>query len=147
MTLAHWDDVEPQVRDVGEMRATFRALGAAAGASAVGVSRIDIEPGYRAGPVHQHGSEEEIFFVLDGDGTLLLGDEQHPVRAGSVVVRPPGTGVAHAFRAGDAPLTLLAFGTREPNDIVFFPRSGKVGLRGIRARFLVTQVEYWDGEA
>ena len=32
------------------MRATFRALGAAAGASAVGVSRIDVEPGCRAGP-------------------------------------------------------------------------------------------------
>ena len=71
-------------------------------------------------------------------GTLLLGDEEHPVRAGSVVARPPGTGVPHAFRAGDdGPLTLLAFGTREPNDIVFFPRSGKVGLRGIKVRFLV----------
>ena len=50
MTVAHWDDVEPEVRDVGEMRANFRALGAAAGASAVGVSRIDIEPGCRPGP-------------------------------------------------------------------------------------------------
>ena len=48
------------------------------------------------------------------------------MRAGSVVARPPGTGVAHAFRAGDGRLTLLAYGTREPNDIVFFPRSGKV---------------------
>jgi hypothetical protein len=55
--------------------------------------------------------------------------------------------VAHAFRAGDAPLTLLAFSTREPNDIAFFPRSGKVGLRGVKARFFVQQVEYWDGEA
>ena len=52
-----------------------------------------------------------------------------------------------AFRAGDTSLTLLAFSTREPNDIVFFPRSGKVGLRGIKARFFVTQVDYWDGEA
>ena len=50
MTLAHWDDVEPEVRDVGEMRATFRALGEAAGATAVGVSRIEVEPGCRAGP-------------------------------------------------------------------------------------------------
>jgi len=56
MTLAHWDDVEPEVRDVGEMRAMFRALGEAAGASAVGVSRIDVEPGCRPGPVHQHSS-------------------------------------------------------------------------------------------
>ncbi len=67
-------------------------------------------------------------------------------RAASSPARP-APACAHAFRAGDAPLTLLAFGTREPNDIVFFPRSGKVGLRGIRARFLIQQVEYWDGEA
>jgi uncharacterized cupin superfamily protein len=84
--------------------------------------------------------------VLDGTGTLLLGDEEHVVRPGSVVARPPGTGVAHAFRAGDAPLSLLAFSTRDPNDITFFPRSGKVALRGIKARFFVQQVEYWDGE-
>ena len=68
------------------------------------------------------------------------------MRPGSVVARPPGTGVAHAFRAGAEPLTLLAFGTREPNDIVFFPRSGKVGLRGVKARFFIQRVEYWDGE-
>ena len=78
-----------------------------------------------------------------------LGDALGSTRTGVahiVVARPPGTGVAHAFRAGDAPLGLLAFSTRDPNDITFFPRSGKVALRGIKARFFVQQVEYWDGE-
>jgi hypothetical protein len=32
--------------------------------------------------------------------------------------RPPATRVAHAFRAGDDGLALLAFGTRDPNNIV-----------------------------
>ena len=129
------------------MVAVRRDLGDVLGSGRTGVGHLVVAPGALSGPPHCHAAEEEIFFVLDGDGTLLLGDEEHPVRAGSVVARPPGTGVAHAFRAGDGPLTLLAFGTREPNDIVFFPRSGKVGLRGVRARFFVTQVEYWDGEA
>ena len=124
-----------------------RELGDALGSTRTGVGHLVVAPGALSGPPHCHAAEEELFFVLDGTGTLLLGDEEHPVRAGSVVARPPGTGVPHAFRAGDAPLTLLAFSTREPDDIVFFPRSGKVGLRGIRARFLVEQVEYWDGEA
>src|SRR6476646_8426728 len=85
MTLAHWDDVEPEVRDVGDMRATFRALGEAAGASAVGVSRIDIEPDCRAGPVHQHGSEEEIFCVLEGSGLAWIDGAVHEIGPGDTI--------------------------------------------------------------
>ena len=43
-------------------------------------------------------------------------------------------------------MALLAFGMREPNDIIFYPRSGKVSLRGIKAMFHVERVGYWDGE-
>jgi uncharacterized cupin superfamily protein len=68
------------------------------------------------------------------------------VRPGSVVVRPPATRVAHAFRAGDDGLALLAFGTRDPNDIARFPRSRKVSLRGIGVRSRVDGLDYWDGE-
>jgi uncharacterized cupin superfamily protein len=130
----------------GDVDAVRRELGDVLDSRRTGVGHLVVAPGALSGPPHCHAAEEELFLVLDGRGTLLLGDEEHAVRAGSVVARPPGTGVPHAFRAGDAPLTLLAFGTREPNDIVFFPRSGKVGLRGIKVRFNVAQVEYWEGE-
>jgi uncharacterized cupin superfamily protein len=105
-----------------------------------------VEPGALSYPPHCHSAEEELFVVLDGSGTLLLGNEEHPVRAGSVVARPPGTGVAHAFRAGDQPLTLLAYSDRDPNDMCFYPRSGKVSLRGLKAIFRVERLDYWDGE-
>jgi uncharacterized cupin superfamily protein len=61
-------------------------------------------------------------------------------------VRPPGTGVAHAFRSGTTGLTILAYGTREPNDVAFYPRSGKVYLRGVGVIARVEPLEYWDGE-
>ena len=39
------------------------------------------------------------------------------------------------------------YGTRDPNDICFYPRSGKVFFRGIG---LITRLgeplDYWDGE-
>jgi uncharacterized cupin superfamily protein len=130
----------------GDVVAVRRDLGDLLESKSIGVGHLVVEAGALSCPPHCHAAEEEVFVVLDGAGTLLLGEEEHAVRPGSVVARPPGTGVPHAFRAGDGPLTLLAFGTREPNDIVFFPRSGKVGLRGIKARFFVQQVEYWDGE-
>jgi hypothetical protein len=60
--------------------------------------------------------------------------------------RSPATRVAHAFRAGDDGLALLAFGTRDPNDIVYYPRSGKVSLRGVGVQFRVDPLDYWDGE-
>jgi uncharacterized cupin superfamily protein len=130
----------------GDVVAVRRELGDTLESKQTGVAHLVVAPGALSGPPHCHAAEEELFVVLDGSGALLLGEEEHAVRPGSVVARPPGTGVPHAFRAGDGPLTLLAFSTREPNDIVFFPRSGKVGLRGIKARFLIEQVEYWDGE-
>ena len=111
----------------------------------------EVLPGKLNAPPHCHSAEEEIFVVLDGEGHVLLwereGVTEHPVRAGSVVARPPGTGVAHAFRAGEPGLTRLMYGTRDPNDVRFYPRSGKVSFAGIGviAR-LGEQLDVWEGE-
>ena len=48
--------------------------------------------------------------VLDGAGTALIGDEETPIRGGHVIARPGGSRLAHAFRAGDEGLLLLAVG-------------------------------------
>lgn len=127
MTIAHWDDVEPEVRDVGEMRATFRALGEAAGASAVGVSRIDVEPGCRPGPVHQHASEEEIFFVLEGAGLAWIDGAVHEIGVGDTIVYL-ASGPEHTVIAGDEGLSVLAFGENHAPIITRLPRAG-VGRR------------------
>jgi uncharacterized cupin superfamily protein len=80
---------------------------------------------------HCHSADEEVFVVLAGDGVLLLGEDEQPVRRGHVVARPPGTKIPHAFRAGGAGISVLCYGTREPNDITYYPRSGIVAIRGI----------------
>jgi uncharacterized cupin superfamily protein len=85
---------------------------------AAGVS--EVLPGKLSAPPHCHSAEEEIFVVLDGEGELLLwepdGVAAHPVRAGSVVARRAGTGVAHAFRAGEQGMSVLMYGSRDPAD-------------------------------
>lgn len=146
-TIVALDDVPVRDYGRGDVSALRRGLTDALRDRRAGVTHLTVAPGALSSPPHCHAAEEEIFYVLDGTGTLLLGDDEHPVRADSVVARPPGSGVAHAFRAGDDGLTLLAFGTREPHDIAYYPRSAKVALRGLGVRFTITNVEYWDGEA
>jgi uncharacterized cupin superfamily protein len=145
-TIVALDDLPLDERRRGDVNRVRRDLGDALGSRRTGLGHLVVAPGAMSYPTHCHSAEEELFVVLEGEGALLLGDEEHPLRPGSIVARPPGTGVAHAFRAGDAPLTLLAYGTRDPNDIVYYPRSGKVSLRGVKAIFRVQRVDYWEDE-
>jgi uncharacterized cupin superfamily protein len=146
-TIVALDDVEPQPFGRGDVEALRRDLGRAAGSLRSGLQHVTVAPGALSAPPHCHSAEEEVFVVLGGEGELLLyGEPPTAVRAGSVVVRPAGTGVAHAFRAHDAGLVLLAYGTREPADVCFYPRSGKLRVRGVDATFRVQRVDYWDGE-
>jgi uncharacterized cupin superfamily protein len=152
-TIANVADVEPEVR--GGRRRRF--LGRATGSRWTGLTQIELDAGTLSGPPHCHSAEEEIFVVLDGEGTLELTPSPgarepgvveggQPVRAGSVVARPPGSGVAHAFRAGEGGMTLLAWGTREPNDICWYPRSQKLFWRGVGVIGRIETLDYWDGE-
>ena len=148
-------DVEEMKRVRGDTHRTEHALAAAAGARLTGLNHVEVGAGKLSCPPHAHSAEEEIFVVLAGEGSLLLyprgggpdqAPEEHPVRRGSVVVRPAGTGAAHVFRAGDGPLTLLAYGERRPYDMAFYPRSQKVSFRGLGVIGRLDLCDYWDGE-
>jgi uncharacterized cupin superfamily protein len=139
-------DVEAEPMERTRIVRTRRNLGRAAGSVTTGLQHVDVAPGKESSPLHCHSVEEEIFVVLAGDGVLVLDDEETPVRPGSVVSRPPATGVSHMFRAGDAGLTYLAYGTREPADVCYYPRSNKVFFRGINLVTRLERLDYWDGE-
>jgi mannose-6-phosphate isomerase-like protein (cupin superfamily) len=96
------EDVEPELLDRGEVGDGSRELGAAAGSVETELNHSDIPPGKLNCPAHCHASEEEVFVVLEGDGVYILGDEERPVRAGSVVARPPRTRVGRAFARAPA---------------------------------------------
>src|SRR5688500_12789307 len=81
-----------------------------------------LDAGGRGSVPHCHSEEEEIFVMLEGDGTLELwpspwlrsmtGAEREdvPIRAGHVVARTPGSRVSHSFRAGPNGLAMLIYG-------------------------------------
>jgi uncharacterized cupin superfamily protein len=139
-------DVEPTTIDRGRVSRSKRRPAEAAGSVTTGLVHVEVAPGKDGDPLHCHSLEEEIFVVLDGDGVLVLDEEETPVRAGSVVARPAGTGVGHQLRAGAAGLTYLAYGTREPGDVCYYPRSNKISFRGVGVIGRIQQLDYWDGE-
>jgi len=150
-TIVNVADLEPAERDGATVGRRVRYAGREAGSVRTGIRHAEVFPGKLSAPPHCHTLEEEIFVVLEGDGHLLLWDkgevEEHAVRAGSVVVRPPASEVAHAFRGGEAGMTLLMYGTREPGEVCYYPRSGKIYFGGLG---LITrvgeQLDYWEGE-
>ena len=111
---------------------TVRALGATAGATRAGLNHVTLGRGASGARHHCHALEEELFYVLEGSGTLRLGErDEYPLRAGDVVCRPPSTAVARSITADDDGITYLAYGTRVPGDSVYYPELGKVRLRGL----------------
>jgi uncharacterized cupin superfamily protein len=128
-----------------------RRLGMAAGAVATGLNHVVLKAGQDGAPAHCHSLEEEIFVVLEGDGVLELwapgekAPSEHPLSAGDVFSRPAGTGVAHALRPGESGLTFLAYGTREPGDMCFYPHQGRVSLRGLGIALRSPEIDYLPG--
>jgi uncharacterized cupin superfamily protein len=145
-TILALADVPLTSREHGRVLNTRRDFGDNMGAVSTGLGHLTVPPGKRSYPMHCHSAEEEMFVVLSGTGKLLLGDEEHPVRAGHVVSRPPGTGVSHAFEAGEEELVFLAYGTRDPNDFCYYPDSNKVSFRGLGIIGRFEPLDYWDGE-
>jgi uncharacterized cupin superfamily protein len=128
-----------------------------AGAVRTGLNWGRLEDGHAGAPPHCHSADEEIFVILEGQGTLELWPspidqekgrerEEHPIRAGHVISRPASSGTSHHFRAGPGGMTFLAYGTREPNDVCYYPRSNKIFWRGLGLIARLEPLSYDDGE-
>jgi uncharacterized cupin superfamily protein len=134
-----------------------KALAASAGSETSGLNWVSPGAGKRGCPPHCHSAESEAFVVLEGSGTLELlpspraaesgaEPEAHELRPGHVVARPPATRIAHSIVGGPDGITYLVYGTREPNDIAYYPRSNKINFRGIGLIARLDHLDYYDGE-
>jgi uncharacterized cupin superfamily protein len=122
--VLHEHDVEPRAVEAGDLAFARRTLGIAAGAVGIGISHYVVPPGRRQMPVHQHGDEEEVFFVLSGAGLSWQGGEACAVTAGDTIVHPP-KGAPHTFLAAeDSELELLALGSGSDTRLTYLPRAG-----------------------
>ncbi|MEQ8786654.1 MAG: cupin domain-containing protein [Pirellulaceae bacterium] len=106
MKVQNYQQVPSQPVDMqGSLGCTVRWLvGESDGAPNFAMRQFEVSPGGHT-PKHSHPYEHEVF-VLEGSGTVLEGDAEHPLQAGDVVfVRPDEV---HQFRNnGAAPLKFL----------------------------------------
>ena len=119
-------------------------------AAKLGAGYDELAPGQRSCPYHYHFSQEEMFVILDGAGTLRVAGEMLPVRTGDVVFIPPGPEYPHQFiNTSNAVMKYLSISTQERPELCVYPDSGKVGAfaKGMRVMNRpATNLDYWDGE-
>lgn len=117
----------------------------------VGVLIEGPPPGMRGAPKHYHMLEEEHALILEGEVTLLLGDERYPMKPGDYACFPAGLKVGHSFmNTGRGPCAYLMIGERNPADVCVYPDSNKVGVTALRERNAIFDMSarrgYLDGE-
>jgi uncharacterized cupin superfamily protein len=127
-------------------------IGPLLGAKDLGYSYDVVPPGKRSCPFHSHRGEEEMFFILRGNGTLRFGDESRKIRAGDVICCPTGgPDTAHQIiNDSGAELAYLSVSTMMPAEICEYPDSKKIGAFGGGLRHMTRandNVDYWMGES
>jgi uncharacterized cupin superfamily protein len=111
----------------------------------------------RGCPYHFHYTQEELFIILEGHGTLRVAGEHIPIQAGDVITTPAGPQYPHQIiNTSAAPLKYLSVSTKEYPEITEYPDSGKYMaydrrsagplLQGGKIHRADSDLDYWQGE-
>jgi uncharacterized cupin superfamily protein len=146
-----FDDVEEN----GKYTSSRGQISDHIGARQLGYNLTVLPPGKTQCPFHSHHGEEEMFFILEGEGELRFGGERYPIRAHDVIACPTGGAeVAHQIiNTGKTTMRYLSLSTVVELDACEYPDSQKVLIVGrrndsrLRKMFRAeTTVEYYDRE-
>lgn len=131
------------------------------GARQLGYNITAIPPGKVAYPFHSHRVNEEMFFVLQGQGEIRIGQATHAIRTGDLIACPAGgPETAHQIKnTGADELRYLAVSTQISPEVCHYPDSRKFGVYGdfaakpdgTREQFYFMgreeqMLDYWDAE-
>lgn len=147
-----FDDIEEN----GLYTSSRASIGIHIGAKNLGYNLTVLPPGKAQCPFHAHHGEEEMFFILEGEGELRFGESRYPIRKHDVIACPPGGAeVAHQIiNTGTVTMRYLSLSTLVDIEACEFPDSqkvlvvtGKPGEPGLRKMFRAeATVDYYDRE-
>lgn len=143
--VAHVDEVPARSVEHGaRFGATMRHLGVATGAKGIGATMYEVAPGRTAFPRHFHCANEEALFVLEGQGTLRIGDAEIVVGSGDYATFPVGPDHAHQLvNSGTTPLRYLCLSTLSSAEVVGYPDSKKIGAMATPSLEAARRGEFW----
>lgn len=143
----------------GGFNVNQKPLGAEADRCNLGCSLYRLEPSKTAFPLHHHSANDEALYVLEGELSLLVGNETFLMKKGDYSALPACTGIGHQVsNQSDTLVKFLCFSTMEKTDVVFYPNSGKIAINvgiapggtsdGWHEQHVIDPkpVDYWDGE-
>lgn len=145
----------------GKFEAQLGRIGGKIGAQKLGCMLHIVKPGKTAFPYHAHHVNEEMYLVLEGEGTYRLGDKSYTVKKGDILAAPSGDdSTAHQLsNTGNEDLHYLCFSTKQDPDVVEYPDSGKFavgsimdqdkGMLSARLAYIgrkENSLDYFDGE-
>ncbi len=150
------DELDIVSHEDGPFRGRYGVIGERIGAQKLGYNLTICPPGKKVCPFHNHHVDEEMFFILEGEGLLRFGDQEYPLRQHDVIACPAGKrDVAHQIvNTGKTDLKYLALSTMARGEICEYPDSNKVGVyvgvpgkRDLRLMFRAEQaVDYFERE-
>jgi len=116
------------------------------------VNFYTLQPGKANYPYHYHTVNEEVFYIISGQGTLKTPDDDKIVSEGDAIVMPAHENGAHRLiNTSDIPLVYLEVKTSKSPDIVLYPdtpdkflvMSSKIFAKWFNVK---SEINYLDGE-
>ena len=127
------------------------------GLNSLGCAVHVVPRGKKAFPFHRHHVQDELFFVVSGEGEYQFGEKVLPVRSGDIVAAPAGTEAHQLINTDSDDLRYLGISTVGGVDVVDYPDSKKIAVAaGIKnadfksATYVglgrIAPADYYDGE-
>ena len=128
--LINLDEVKIEETEAGSFQHRYAIISDQIGAKLLGYNLTIVAPNKKANFFHNHHNNEEMFFILEGTGTLRFGGSEYSLRPNDIIACPPGKrDVAHQIiNTGTGDLKYLALSTRRRVDVAEFPDSDKVSV-------------------
>ncbi len=101
---------------------TKRKLGNYFGLTNFGVNLTRLAPGTISALLHSHSKQDEFIYILEGNPTLVIGDEEFQMGPGDCVGFQAGSGLAHQLvNRSSLVVTYIEIGDRTRGDKVVYP--------------------------